>query len=369
MAELLKNIYNTAFFDRFTSAVLEVKPDFNKKAFLRDIYDKTWKEKELKQRMRHITLTLRNHLSGDFSKNIKLIIKLIPVLKRIGFKPDSLEFIFLPDFIEVYGMDEYDRSVKSLESITQFVTCEYAVRPFLIRYPKQMMEQMLLWSNHKHPMVRRLATEGCRPRLPWAMGIPDLKKNPKPIFPILENLKKDPSESVRRSVANNLNDISRDHPTTIISIVKKWQGQTTETDALTKHACRTLLKQGNPAAMKMFGLGASEKFKLSGFTILTPKVKIGSYLEFSFELLNLDRKPALIRLEYAIYYQKANGTLSKKVYKISEKEYPKSSNTPISRKQSFKIITTRKLHPGLHQIAVILNGKEFETHDFKLAHA
>ncbi|MCL4128434.1 UNVERIFIED_CONTAM: hypothetical protein GTU68_050589 [Idotea baltica] len=275
--------------------------------------------------------------------------------------------MFLPDFIELYGMDDYDVSMQALEEITQFVSCEFAIRPFLLAHPKKGIQQMIKWSHHKHPMVRRLSTEGCRPRLPWAMALPFLKADPAPILPILEQLKNDESESVRRSVANNLNDIAKDNPETVVRIAKEWKGKTKETDWVVKHASRTLLKQGNLELMSLFGFGNVEKIAIEQFQVLTPTVKIGEALEFSFNLINNSSTPSMLRLEYGLYYQKANGSLSKKVFKISEKSYDAKSSTTIHRKQSFKVITTRKFHVGLHQVSLIINGIEFDKYDFELA--
>lgn len=366
MAELFKNIYNQKFFDAFIDTVVQIKSDFDKKSFLKCIYDNGWENRELKQRMRHISTVLKNHLSDNFNKNVDTILMLIPQLEKNGIKEDSIEFMFLPDFIELYGLENYNTSIKAFERITQFTSCEFAVRPFIIKYEVEMIKQMHLWSKHRHSMVRRLATEGCRPRLPWTMAIPSLKNNPAPIIPILERLKNDKSETVRRSVANNLNDISKDNPSTVIKLVKSWQGKTAETDWLIKHACRTLLKQGDLEVLKLFGFGSVEKIKINNLETLTPKVEIGTFLEFTFELKNTNNSASKIRLEYGLYYQKANGTLSKKVFKISEKEYPKNSTTIINRKQSFKIITTRKFYLGQHQLSIIINGKEFNKIDFEL---
>lgn len=366
MAELLKNIYHTEFFNRFTSSIQEVVSDFNKASFLKNIYDNEWENRELKQRMRHITEVLKNHLSDDFNTNVETILKLIPVLEKNGFKPDNLEFIFFPDFIEIYGLEHYQTSIEAFEEMTQFVSCEFAVRPFIIKYQDPMIKQMLLWSNHKHSSVRRLATEGCRPRLPWAMAIPSLKENPASIIPILKKLKNDTSEYVRRSVANNLNDISKDNPEIVISLVKKWHGKSKETDSVIKHACRTLLKQGNTELMVLFGFGSIDEIKITDFKILTPSVKIGDSVAFSFKLANTSNNASKIRLEYGLYYQKANGSLSRKVFKISEKEYQKKVTTRINRKQSFKVITTRKFHLGKHQVSIIINGKELDILDFEL---
>lgn len=366
MAELFKNIYSPEFFEKFTVIVGQHLPRFDRSAFLEQIYDDEWENRELKQRMRHITLVLKNHLPDDFGQNAEFILKIIPQLQESGFRADKLEFIFLPDFVEIYGLEAYGTSVRAMEQITQFVSCEFAVRPFIITYEKEMMAQMLSWSKHKHLAVRRLASEGCRPRLPWAMAIPTLKDDPALILPILENLKNDVSEDVRRSVANNLNDISKDHPDWVISLTKKWKGKHPEIDRLLKHACRTLLKQGNPEVMQLFGFGDIRKIKLEGIQIHTPRVKMGESLEFSCKLTNTAGTSAKIRLEYGLYYQKANGTLSRKVFKISEKDYPGKSVHQIHRKQPFKPITTRKYHLGKHQLSIILNGKESKRHDFEL---
>ena len=366
MGELFKNIYNKKFFNSFTDSIVRIQPNFDKKSFLECIYDNDWENRELKERMRHISIVLKNHLSDNFEKNVTVILQLIHQLKEDGIKENSIEFMFLPDFIELYGLENYNTSIEAFEQITQFTSCEFAVRPFIIKYKTEMINQMNLWSKHKHHMVRRLATEGCRPRLPWAMAIPSLKKNPNPIIPILKRLKNDASETVRRSVANNLNDISKDNPNTVIKLVKSWQGKTKETDWVIKHACRTLLKQGDLEVLKLFGFGSVTKININNFKILTPKVKVGAFLEFVFELENTDNLASKIRLEYGLYYQKANGTLSKKVFKISEKEYPKESTTVISRKQSFKVITTRKFYLGKHQLSIIINGKEFHKLDFEL---
>jgi 3-methyladenine DNA glycosylase AlkC len=229
-----------------------------------------------------------------------------------------------------------------------------------------MMKQMLLWSKHEHWAVRRLSSEGCRPRLPWHMVLPKLKENPVPIIPILENLKNDTSEIVRKSVANNLNDIAKDNPETVIDLARKWQGLSKNIDGIIKHGCRTLLKQGNTEALELFGLNTLKNISIQNFQILTPKVEIGKSLEFSFKLWNNNNEKTKIRLEYGLYYQKANGTLSKKVCKISEKEYAENSITQINRKQSFRMVTTRVFHIGLHQVSIIINGNEFEKYDFEL---
>lgn len=366
MAEPLKNLYNKSFFGKLTQSAEAVIPQFNTKAFLNQIYDAEWENRELKQRMRHITEVLHTYLSSNYKKNVKTLLDLIPELVKNGIKPNNLECIFLPDYIEVHGMEDCKTSIKAIEKMTQFVTCEFAIRPFIIKYGIGVIAQMYEWAHHDNEDVRRLASEGCRPRLPWAMAIPYLKENPITILPILDSLKNDSSEYVRRSVANNLNDIAKDNSEIVINLAKKWKGLSEPTDKLIKHACRTLLKQGNPRIMQLFDFGSVEEISIENFLIQTPKVKIGEHLAFSFQLVNQSKLDTLLRLEYGLYYQKANGSLSKKVFKISEKVYTGQSSSTIERKQSFKVITTRKFHPGLHQISLIINGIELEPHDFEL---
>lgn len=377
MAEPFKNMFNEQFFDMFTKDLKLVISDFDAHEFVSQVMDSEWENREFKQRIAHITTVLKKFLPADYKDAIAKILELLDVIKDT--RPDSsiiddskfglmLEYGWILDnYVEQYGLDDYETSVKAIEEITQFTSCEFSVRPFILKYPNEMMRQMLLWSKHEHWGVRRLASEGCRPRLPWAMALPNLKKNPAPILPILENLKNDPARFVRLSVANNLNDIAKDNPQTVIDLAKRWKGESQEVDWIIKHGCRTLLKQGNPDVMELFGFGSTAKnIRIEDFRISTPEVKVGDSLEFSFDLLNSNNEKTKVRLEYAIYYQKANGTLTKKAHKISEKEYACDSATQITRKHSFRVVTTRKLHLGLHQVAVIINGNEFEKHDFEL---
>ena len=366
MADLLKNLYSDDFFETLTQSIDTVVEGFEKSNFLADVYDSDWENRELKQRMRHISTVLKKYLSKNFEKSSEQLLDITAYLQALNRKELNFPCILIPDYIEQNGLDHFETSVKAFEKITMFISCEFAVRPFIIKYKKQMLDFMLEWTRHESEHVRRLASEGSRPRLPWAMALPDLKKNPSPILPILEELKSDSSEYVRKSVANSLNDISKDNPELLIEIAQKWIGKTKETDWIVKHACRTLLKAGNTQVLEMFGLGSVEKIRVPNFQIKSEIVEIGNDLFFSFDLHNQSEQEVKIRLEYGIYYQKKNGTLSRKVFKISEKIYPPKSGTTISRKQSFKLISTRKYHEGKHKVALIINGIEFEKIEFIL---
>ncbi|MWB95034.1 DNA alkylation repair protein [Flavobacterium sp. GA093] len=362
---LIKDIYSVTFYENFAQAVAEVHPKFDKKLFIETIYEGDFAQKEWKERMKHTTVVLHQFMPENFPEAISLIDKIIQNLKKNKFTDGNLAFIFFADYIEMYGLEDFKTSAKAFVSITQFISCEFAVRPFILKYKEKMIDEMVKWSLHKNHHVRRLASEGSRPRLPWAMAIPFLKKDPVSILPILENLKNDPSEYVRRSVANNLNDIVKDNPEIVLEIVKKWQGISKETDGIIKHGCRTLLKQGHPEILSHYGL-ESTNIELSSFEIKTPIVKIGDYLQFQFHLNNKNTDAKTIRLEYAVHYKKSKGHLAKKVFKISEKNYPSNQLIKIERNQSFKIITTRVFHTGNHKLSIIINGTESDTLDFEL---
>jgi len=361
----LKDLYSPTFYNRLATVLAKVIPNFDPQKFIAGIYAEEFERMELKARMRHTASVLHAFLPADYRDTVRLIEQLLLHLRQEKFGEDSLTFMFLPDYIEVYGLDDFETSVKALELLTQFVSCEFAVRPYLLKYGDRMLAQMTTWSVHENHKVRRLASEGSRPRLPWAMAIPALKKDPLPLLPLLENLKDDPSEYVRRSVANSLNDIAKDHPNVVLEIAARWKGHSRETDAIIKHGSRTLLKQGHPDILQHYGL-RSENVALTDWQILTPQVKIGAAVAFSFSIQNQGLSPQIVRLEYAVYYPRKNGTSSKKVFKISERPYGPGEKIAVLRRQSFRLITTRTFYPGLHGLSVIVNGEEKERGNFLL---
>lgn len=366
MAELFKNLYSKEFYNNFSEVLGEVILSFDKDRFIKSIYTGDWDTKELKGRMRHTAIVLHDFLPADFGEGSDKIIEIINKLRELGYNNMALEFMFFPEYIERYGIDDFDTSVKLIEFVTQFTSCEFAVRPFILKYEDKMIKQMLRWSTHESEMVRRLASEGCRPRLPWAMALPALKADPTPILPILENLKNDPSQWVRKSVANNLNDISKDNPELTLAIAHNWRGISKETDKIIKHACRTLLKQGHPEILQYYGLHDSGDITLSDFKIVTSVVKIEEDLIFSFRLTNNEKQMRTVRIEYGLYFVRQNNKLSKKVFKISERQINAGESIDILKKHSFKLITTRRYYPGEHKLSVIINGEEREIKDFTL---
>lgn len=365
MSAPLKDIYSPEFYAEFSKALRLAIEAFDEPRFNQLIFTPEFEGFELKQRMTHTATVLHEFLPEDFAAAVAIIKDTINHLRQMDIYEHTIEFMFFPEYISMYGMDDFDAAVDGIEFITQYTSCEFAVRPFIVKYEQAMLAQMHRWAKHSHHMVRRLASEGCRPRLPWAMALPALKKDPTPIAGILHQLFNDSHETVRRSVANNLNDIAKDNPQVVIDFAKQYKGTSKTADWTTKHACRTLLKDGNESVLKLFGFD-SRNIQLLDFEIITPVVRVGEHLEFSFSILNNDEQAKLVRLEYGLYYRKQNGSLSRKVFKISERNIDANARHEIKRKQSFKVITTRKFHPGEHQLSIILNGQEMAVKGFEL---
>lgn len=363
MADLLKYIYNPHFFESLCPVLEEVIPGFVERKFIYRVFDKQWADLELKQRTRQITIALHEQLPNEFPKAAKIIVAISNRLKKNEAREQSYPYIFLPEYIELYGQLHFKVSMEALEEITKLVSAEYAIRPFIKKYPDQAMDQMILWSTNEDAYVRRLSSEGCRPRLPWAIGLSAFKKEPLPIFPILENLKKDPSEYVRRSVANNLNDIAKDHPALVLKTVQEWNGKSPETQWIIKHGCRTLLKKGSEPILELHGFKPRVKSQVSAL-MTSKQVKIGDYLSFSFDFFNQEKRPEQFRLEYAIDYLTATGKVSRKIFKIGEYNLAASMPEHINRKQSFKNFTTRKHFEGKHRLTILVNGKEKGSVEF-----
>ena len=256
MPEKLKNLFFTPeSLNQMADSIEKVYPEFEKENFLNLINDETWKYLELKAKMWHVTKCLHQTLPKNYLEALVILIKAAPDIK--GF-----EAMALPDFVEKYGMDHWEESLNALGQFTKYSSSEFAIRPFLDQNPELTMFYMNKWAESNNQNVRRFASEGCRPRLPWAMILPKFIVNPKPVLEVLEKLKDDPSEFVRKSVANNLNDISKDNPDLMMDVCVKWYGYSDNTNWIVKHACRTLLKKGNIRAMRLFGFGDPGKLEI-----------------------------------------------------------------------------------------------------------
>ena len=350
MADAFKNeFFNTEFIKELSIAIADNYIQFDRNGFFLAVLDDNWEYLELKQRMRHISQRIHEFLSMNYEEAIDILIKVVEQTQGFG------NMIF-PDFVEVYGLENWEISIKALEKFTQFGSSEFAIRPFIIADKQRAMQQMTEWSLHDNHHVRRLSSEGCRPRLPWAMALPEFKKDPSLIIPILENLKDDKSDYVRKSVANNLNDISKDHSELVLSIGKKWLGKSKHRDRIIKHGLRTLLKAGNTEALLLFGFANPEHIDVEIIEVSPEQLSIGEEITFKFNVINKSGKVEKLRLEYRVFYIKKNSKASPKIFQISEKEFIPGETT-MQKKHSFRERSTRKHYIGVHKVEIIVNGE------------
>lgn len=358
MEPLKDQFFNRAYVTRLAADISAADRGIDAKILVSRVLNTQWKSMELKDRMHHVADCLHATLNRDYKACIKLLTPI--VLSRIKNGTNSFGDMIFPDFVERFGIEDFKTSVKALEIFTAACSSEFAVRPFIVRYGERMMAEMLRWSAHKSEHVRRLASEGCRPRLPWAMALPEFKKDPRPVLKVLANLKSDSSEYVRRSVANNLNDISKDNLETAVKTAERWFGKSPQTDALVRHALRNELKKGNPRALKLFSLATKTKAKIHDLQISAAIIKIGEAVRIEFSMSNAVTER--LRLEYWVFFVKAGGTTSKKVFQIAERDFAGGAKHTFSKKHRFQNFTTRKHYAGAHKIVIAVNGeKKAET--------
>jgi 3-methyladenine DNA glycosylase AlkC len=357
MPEPLKNLYSHELIQTLAAEFKGEYKSFETQKFTESVLSDEWDMLELKDRMRHVATVLGRYLPSNYAEAISI---LLPVSEKFS----GLEHMHFPEFVERFGLENFDVSMKALEYLTSGSSSEFAVRPFIIKFPDASMSQMAQWSQSSNDHVRRLSSEGCRPRLPWAMALPVFKKDPAKVLDIILNLIDDESLYVRRSVANNLNDISKDNPHLLIEVAKQYLGQSSEVDWVIKHACRGLLKAGDKNVLPLFGYTDAEHVQVKNLKA-DASVVLGDKLNFEFDLESKNGALGKLRLEFIIDFVKANGKTSGKVFKISEGNYEQAIRR-VEKYFSFKPISTRKYYAGNHSISIIINGNIVAAQSFLL---
>ncbi len=350
MAELLKDQYYLwSFYEKLGGVLKSHLPDFDEKDFLAEVRNRDIVTQDLKTKMYESARLMHQFLPEGFKHQISVVTVLGP---EFG----SLEGMFLPAWVELFGIENLRESVEALKKLTRYSSSEFAIRPFIVEDKKYVLSKMLQWADDRDEHVRRLSSEGCRPRLPWAMALTDLKKDPEPILPILNKLKEDESLYVRKSVANNINDITKDNPEVALDLVERWgYGKHQHTDWIIKHGLRSLIKAGDPRALKLLGF-EKPKVKVDRFSLKEHKVKMGGELEMELTLENIGPK-VNIMLDYAVHFMRDKGKTGKKVFKWKSFALAAKERITLRKSHSFKIINTRKYYPGQHKVEVQINGE------------
>jgi 3-methyladenine DNA glycosylase AlkC len=328
---------------------------------------------ELKARGQLIADHLHAVLPKDHSLRHKIILAMLhPVDDMNGEQTSGAEGIcgwgMMPLGLVVgqHGLAAFEEALLLLKEMTKRFTSEFDVRYFLLEDQQRALNIMQGWINDPNRHVRRLVSEGTRPTLPWAMQLPSLKADPSPVLPLLKALRDDKEEYVRRSVANHLNDIAKDHPDLVANIAKEWlKNADTNRTRLVRHACRSLIKQGHKGALEAFGLNPP-KLKLKKFSIETQNVMFGNDLIFSITLISTDKKPQNLVIDYVVYFLKANNKQSGKVFKWKKVTLEAGATLSMKKVHSIRPITTRRYYEGTQALALRINGEDFGFVEFDL---
>ncbi len=265
-----------------------------------------------------------------------------------------------------HGLDAFEESLAVLKTMTSRFSSELDVRYYLLADQDRALGIMAGWIGDANRHVRRLVSEGTRPRLPWAMQLPRLIADPSPTLPLLEALRDDKEEYVRRSVANHLNDISKDHPDLVADLAQDWmRGADKKREKLLRHACRSLIKQGHPVALNAFGFG-KPKIKLQLLTVETPTVEFGQCLDFCVRLKSTTGSPQPLVIDYLLHFRKSNGYLSAKVFKWKTLHLGPHDEMTLKRSHAIRPITTRRYYSGEQAISLRINGQDYGMETFRL---
>jgi 3-methyladenine DNA glycosylase AlkC len=264
-------------------------------------------------------------------------------------------------------LNDPQRSLAVLRRLTPLFSAEFAIRPFLEKHTDSTLRELTLWCNDANEQVRRLVSEGTRPRLPWGRRLKLFIDDPTPVLSLLERLKDDPSEYVRRSVANNLNDIAKDHPQTVIKRCADWTLDGNDDRAwVVRHATRTLVKQGYPGVYKLLEYTEKPKVSIKALKLNPVRLSVGDSFTMSFELVSENTQTQNLVVDYAVHHIKANGGASPKIFKLKNVTIGAGEKLPITKKHSLRKVTTRRYYPGRHMIEILVNGKPMARRSFIL---
>ena len=358
------------------ACVLAAWPEFDAEGFI-EAAASGLESRELKERVAWIAEQYREFLPKDFEKAIKILVSALgPAGPKSGDEawgsntPDAITgFRAWPVsfFVGAYGLDHPEASLDALAEITRRFTGEFAIRHFLLRDPERTLARMHAWAQSDDQHLRRLASEGSRPRLPWGVQLKPFIADPRPVFALLERLKHDPEESVRRSVANNLNDIARDNPDQVLDLLQRWQAEGGLHPRLVPHACRTLIKQGEPRALRLQGYAVPPQLEVARFELAERSLRLGDTMQLETELRSRGSAPQKLAIDYVLDLVGAKGKRREKVFKGSVRTLKPGAVLTVRWKKGLTEISTRRYYDGPHSLQLLINGERLARADFELS--
>jgi 3-methyladenine DNA glycosylase AlkC len=355
----LKEIFNAERLKHIATEMTAVYPAFNAKAFLK-MANEGLAELSIMQRMARVSECLHAVLPLGYEESLDVLRALAPRLNS-GFVSISL-----PNYVAMYGAHDFEQSMEALKFFTSFGSSEFAIRHFLRSDLERSLALMQVWSRDENEHVRRLASEGSRPRLPWSFRLEPIQADPTLAAAILDNLKADESLYVRKSVANHLNDITKDHPDWVLDLIEGWSLENKHTAWIAKHALRSLIKQGNQRALAVIGAGGKPEVEMIDVKVEPKVIRLGEKISLSFTVKSTVPDSQRLVIDYAIDYVKANGSTSAKVFKLKALTLPGHASELVSRGQQIKELTTRRHYAGAHAVHIMVNGERLASTSFEI---
>jgi len=359
MAAALKDFFDEQLVKRIASTITPVYKTFPSEVFVAEA-TKGLSRLELLDRGKHIADALFKTLPADYELAIDILLRSleVPVTREGG----SLSaFFYLPHvtFVAKYGLDHFDASMRAQHALTQKFTAEFSIRYFILKDPKRTLEVLRSWTNDPNEHIRRLVSEGSRPRLPWAVRLPGFIADPAPVLELLERLRDDPALYVRRSVANSLNDIAKDHPDLAVEVCKRWlQGASSERKWIVTHALRWLVKRGHQGAIQLLGGGTKPKVRIESVEISPARAAIGSSVSLSFDIVSESAKVQDLVVDYVMHHPGATGKMRSKVWKLRRIKLDAKQRMRLEAKISLVDRSIRKHHPGQYRIDLRIGGTD-----------
>ena len=359
MADALKDLFNAKRYRQTAAQLAALHPRFDSVRFLAHTLDGL-ADRELLARLHRTAEAFHLALPLPFTEQLAVLRAHSPQIGH-GFVA-----IWPCAHVTTHGINAPATALDALKFFTRFGSAEFAIRPFITRDPVATLALMRHWADDADEHVRRLASEGSRPRLPWGGNLPALIADPSPTLPILTALRADPSLYVRKSVANHLNDITKNHPELVLDFVANWDRTDARTAWIVRHALRTLIKRGHPRALALMGAGAAPKVELH-FKVGPARLKLGGTLILSANLVsNHTRKQSLI-VDYVVHYARPGGASAEKIFKWKQLTLAPGESVSLSKRQVIRDFSTRRHHPGRHRVELQINGRRLAAGAFSLS--
>jgi len=366
VAEPLKNFFDRTLVASIAADLGRVHPALEQAAFVREAV-RGMAALTLMQRAGHIADAMHRHLPADYPEAVRLLVASVarPVDREAGGAMAPFRYLPHTMYVARHGLAHFAASMAAQHALTQHFTAEFSIRPFLVRHPAETHAQLLAWTDDPSVHVRRLVSEGTRPRLPWAERLPMYQKEPAPVLALLERLKDDAEPYVQRSVANNLNDIAKDHPDRVVALCTRWlDGATPGRRWIVKHALRSLVKRGHRGALHLLGVGEVPAVTLREVRLTPKRVRLGESLTLSLSLVSTAARAQELVVDFAVHFVKARGEPRPKVFKLKRLTLPAHGEAALGARVSFAAMTTRKHYPGVHRVDLLVNGEPMHLGEF-----